>query len=145
MVVRTRTKRAFILADVLVAAVLLAIALSVIVSMSGSALSSQAMGEQISTAASLADEQLNLVLLRGPDDYASRYTAEGPCEAPFEMYRYKLEFEDGEAGNPYAVTARIEWNSPRGPQSIRVETRIAPRLGDEADPERRPEESVLRE
>ncbi|MDI1290490.1 MAG: hypothetical protein PSX37_11150, partial [bacterium] len=116
MVTRSRESRGFILADVLVASVLLAIALSVIVSMSGSALSSQAMGEQISVAATLADEQLNLVLMRGPDDYAARYSAEGPCEAPFEMYRYKLEFIDGDAGNPYTVTARIEWTSPRGPQ-----------------------------
>jgi len=137
--------RAFILVDVLVASVLLAIALSVIVSLSNTALSSQAMGEQIGIAASLADEQLNLVLMRGPDKYGSSHPTEGACEAPFEMFRYRLEFSEGDAGNPYLVAVRIEWTSPRGPQSIRVETRIAPRLGDEPDPERKPAEAVLRE
>ena len=45
----------------------------------GRALSSQAVGERLSTAATLADEQLHLVLARGPDDYArhAKNIAEG--------------------------------------------------------------------
>ncbi len=138
-------RRGFLLADVLLASVMLAVALSIFISMSGSALSVQHMGEQIGTAARLADEQLNLVLMRGPDTYASRFPIEGPCEAPFTDYRYRLDFADGESGIPYTVAVRIDWSSARGPQSILIETRIAPRLGDDPDRDRQPEESVLRE
>jgi len=142
---RSGSRRGFLLADVLVASVILAVALSVLISMAGTALASQQTGEQIGTAAQLADEQLNLVLMRGPDSYASRFPIEGPCEGPFEAYRFRLDFTDGDSGKPYGVGVRIDWTSARGPQSIRIETRIAPRLGDEPDPDRKPEETVSRE
>ena len=79
--------RGVVLVDLLVAAVLMGVALAVLVGMAGRALSSQSTGERLATAAMLADEQLNLVLARGPDQYASRYEVEGACEAPFESFR----------------------------------------------------------
>ncbi len=67
------------LLDAIIAAVVLGIALATIIGLTGQALSSQAMGEQIQTAAMLADEQLNLVLARGPDNYAKSWPVSGPC------------------------------------------------------------------
>src|SRR5436309_2202990 len=94
---RPAQRRGVILVDIIVAVVLLGVSLTALVSMTGRALSSQRAGEQIETAAMLLDEQLSLVLARGPDNYGSRFETEGVCEEPFESYRYKLEFTGGEA------------------------------------------------
>ncbi|MGD9689249.1 MAG: hypothetical protein AB7K52_00130 [Phycisphaerales bacterium] len=131
------------LLDALVAAIVLGLALSAILGLSGQALNSQVAGEQIATAAMLADEQLNLVLARGPDDYAKAFPVEGACDAPFESYRFKLEFAGG-AGDAYSVRATIFWIAFNGEQSIMVSTAIAPRPGDDPDPDRRPLEPVER-
>jgi hypothetical protein len=66
------------------------------------------------------------------------------CEDPFEAYRYKLEFSGGEGGDPYRVTATVTWTNSGVPQSATVETMIAPRLGDDPDPDRRPDQPAVR-
>lgn len=139
---------AFILIDVLIATILLGVSLAVIIGLAGRAISSQQRGEQIATAAQLADEQLELVLARGPDDYARRFSVEGQCEAPFENYRYKLDFSGGgTVGEPFKVTATITWTTSAIPQSITIETLIASHnAGEDGDPDpvRRPDEPVVR-
>ena len=50
----------------------------------------------------------------------------------------------GTGGAPYHVTATISWFSAGRTQSETVETCIAPRLGDEPNPDRRPEQNVDR-
>jgi Tfp pilus assembly protein PilV len=132
------------LADIIVAVVLLGVALAVMVGMTGRAISAQNAGEQFQTAAMLIDEQLNLVLARGPDSYASRFPVEGPCDPPFDNFRYKLEITGGDSGDAYAVSATVSWVTGGRPQSATVQTRIAPRRGDEPDPDRKPQETVDR-
>jgi Tfp pilus assembly protein PilV len=138
-VVRPASGRGFALVDAIVAAVLLGAALAVTIGLSGQAISSQARGRDLRIAAMLADEQLNLVLARGPDDYASRFPVEGPCDPPLERFRYRLDFVSGSSADAYLVRATISWYSGLTPDSLTVETLIAPRRGDDPDPDRRPE------
>jgi Tfp pilus assembly protein PilV len=133
-----------VLVDVLVAAIMLGVSLTVLITMTGRALASQRQGEQIATAAMLIDQQLNLVLARGPDDYTSRYAAAGQCDVPFDRFSYSIEFSGGEGGNPYSVIATVSWSDAGRPHSASVETLIAPRLGDDPDPDRRPEQPAVR-
>ena len=142
------TAPAFILIDVLIATILLGVSLAVIIGLAGRAITSQQRGEQIATAASLADQQLELVLARGPDDYARRFPVEAACDPPFENYRYKLEFSGGgTVGEPFKVTATISWSLAALPQSITIETLVASRNAGEdgeSDPVRRPDQPVVR-
>lgn len=143
---RTARRRAggFALVDVIVGAILLGVALAVVIGLSGSAISAQARGRDLQIAAMLADEQLNLVLARGPDNYSGRFAESGPCEAPFENYRYELKFTGGSLTDPYRVAATISWVSGVTPQSLTIETLVAARTGDEPDPIRMPETPVDR-
>lgn len=131
--------RAFALVDAIVAAVLLGVSLAVIIGLSGQSVSAQARGRDLRTAAMLADEQLNLVLARGPDDYARRFPTEGPCDPPFDRFRYRLDFLSGSASDAYLVRATISWYTGVTPESLVIETLIAPRRGDDPDPDRAPD------
>jgi Tfp pilus assembly protein PilV len=134
-----------VLVDILVAAVVMGVALAVLVGMAGRAMSSQLQGERLGIAAMLADEQLNLVLVRGPDNYASRFPLEGACDEPFKEYRYRLAFT-GQAGggDPYDVSATIVWNESGREKSVVVETSMSPRIAEEPDPDRKPPKRVER-
>jgi len=138
-------RRAIALVDVLVASVLLGVALTAIVSLAGRAAGALAQGERLRTAAMLIDEQLNLVLARGPDDYDRRFPTEGPCDPPFHDYSYEIEIDSAPVGDPYPVAVTISWTDSGRGRSETVETLIAPRLGDDPEPERRPEEIVTRD
>lgn len=151
-------RRGFALIDVVVAGIILAVALGALVSLSGRAVRSAQQSEELATAAMLADEQLQLVLSRGADDYAKQFPVEGACDEPFAAYTYRLEFSGGaSAGEPYTVRATIFWGAPvklatsSGPggdaRSLSIETLIAPRqIGAdvEAYPSRRPEQPLQR-
>lgn len=139
------SRRGALLVDVLVATVLVAVALAVMVGLGASALSAQREGERLATAAMLLDEQLNLVLMRGADAYSTRFPMEGTFDAPFEKYRYRLEISGGDGGDAYVVVATVTWNDGGRQRQESIETRIAPRLGDEPDPVRRPAETVERD
>jgi Tfp pilus assembly protein PilV len=142
----------FALVDVIVGAILVGVSLAVIIGLTGRALSSQKRGEELATAANLADETLQLVLARGPDDYAKRFPIEGPCDAPFSDYRFSLAFSSGTTTVPYHVTATITWGGSSGPgkQSIVIETLMASRsgglddVGGQTDPLRTPESPINR-
>ncbi len=138
--------RGVFLVDVIVASILLGVALAVMLSMAGRAIDSQATGERLQIAAMLADEQLNTVLLYGPEEFGARAVAEGPCDAPFEAYRYRVDIgAGGEGGEAFEVTATIQWSEYGRPRSLSIETMIAPRLGDEPDPDRKPKKAVERD
>lgn len=143
MVRRTR-QRGFLLIDAIVGTVLLGVALSVCIGLAGRAIAAQSLGQEMRTAAMLIDEQLNLIVMRGPDDYSSRYGLSGQCEAPFEAFGYVIEMGGGQGGDPYSVTVTVSWVSGGRERAESVQTLIAPRLGDDPDPERRPEEDVTR-
>lgn len=133
------------LVDILVAAVIMGVALAVLVGMAGRAMSSQLQGEKLEIAAMLADEQLNLVLMRGPDNYGSRFPLEGACDEPFKEFRYRLEFTGQAAGgDPYDVSATILWNESGREKSVVVDTSISPRIAAEPDPDRKPPQKVER-
>lgn len=140
-----RTRRAFILVDVIIAGVLLGIALATVIGLTGSALASQRRGEELQNAAMLADEQLNLVLAVGPEAFPSTFRTRGACPEPFANYQYAVTITPRGGSEPYIVTAEITWKSGARDLSVVVQTMIAPRRGDEPDPERQPEEIIERE
>ena len=141
---RPTRRRGIVLVDVIVGTIMLGIVLVVVIGLTSSALTAQGEGERLQTAAMLLDEQLNLVLMRGPDQYASRFETSGPCEAPFEAYRFALELSGGTGGDAYRVLATVSWTEGRRERSESIETLIAPRLGDDPDPDRRPSRVVER-
>lgn len=135
----------FLLVDVLVAVVMLGVALAVMLSLTGRALTAQRQGENLQIAAMLIDEKLNLVLARGADNYASRFgDVDGQCDKPYQNFRYHIEISGGTGGDAYSVVCEVTWREAGKEQRESVETRIAPRLGDDPDPERRPETPVSR-
>ena len=143
-----RRSGAFALIDCIVATVLLGVGLTVMIGLASNALSSQATGERLTTAAMLADEQLQLVLARGPDGYAQRYAASGACDAPFTDYQYKLTFGGGGSpGDPYQISCTISWKFGGAERTISIDTLVAARTGSEdsdPNPVRTPQQGVVR-
>lgn len=137
-------RRGFALLDALVGGVLLGLAMVVVIGLTGAAISSQARGERYEIAANLADERLNMVLSVGPESYPGIYKMKGTCDEPFEDYDYEVEISPRPEGDPFFVKTTISWRAAAGTQRISVETLIAPRLGDDPDPDRRPQETVDR-
>lgn len=137
--------RGIALVDIVVGVVLLGIVVVTLLNLLSRAVSAQSMGEQMQTAAMLIDEQLNLVLARGPDNYASRFGTEGVCEAPFDTFRYRLTFTGGTGGEPYLVRATVAWDAGGVERSESIETLIAPRVGEDTDPIRKPDQMTERE
>lgn len=137
------TRRAVALVDAIVGVIILGVSLSVILSLTGQAISSQRVGEEIQNAAMLADEQLNLVLARGPDDYAKSYPIEGDCDEPFTPFHFKLQIDGQGDAAPYKVRCTISWDSSGRQRSITIDTLIAARpLVNQID--RQPTEPVER-
>ena len=132
---RPRRRRAVALIDAIVATIILGVALAVIVGLTAQAISSQSQGERMQIGAMLADEQLSLVLARGPDDYAKTFPLTGACDAPFQDYTYDLTIGGGSESEPYQVQATISWKSPSGrDERLSIQTLMAARLGIERDP-----------
>jgi hypothetical protein len=138
------SRRGIVLVDVIVGSVMLGVVLVVMIGLTTTALSAQEEGERLQTVAALLDEQLSLVLMRGPDQYESRFGTAGPCDAPFQAYRYALDFKGGTSGDPYTVRATVLWTERGRERSESIETLIAPRLGDDPDPDRKPGRPVER-
>jgi hypothetical protein len=139
-----RRSHGFILVDVIVAGILLGIGLAVVIGLTGSAIASQRRGEELQTAAMLADEQLNLVLAVGPEEFPSVFETKGACAPPFEEYSYEVRLTPGEGVVPYRVQAEILWKSAGHDRSLMIETLVSVRRGDEPDPERAPEQVIER-
>jgi hypothetical protein len=137
-------ERAIVLVEAIVGSVLVGVALAVILGLGARAISRQAEGEQLRIAAMMLDEQLNLILARGPDQYESRFGLSGVCDPPFSNFTYELWLSGGVGGKPYDVTATVRWQAGGVARAESISTRIAPRLGDEPDPDRRPTEEVSR-
>jgi len=124
---RATSRRGVALVDAIVAVIILGVSLSVILGLTGQAISSQRVGEEFQNAAMLADEQLNLVLSRGPDDYAKSFPIAGECDEPFTQYRFKLQIDGQGDAAPYKVNCTITWDSSGRERSISVNTLVAPR------------------
>lgn len=144
MVRPSREVRGFALIEALAASVVLGLGLVAVMGLTARAIAAQTRGEQIAQAAMLADERLNLVLACGVERYGSVFPMRGSCEPPFEGFAYEVTIREGDAGDPALVIAEIFWRSGGEQRSIAIETLIAPRLGDEPDPDRQPDETVDR-
>lgn len=139
------TRAGVALLDAIVATIIMGVALALIIGLGGSAISAQTQGEQIQTAAMLADEQLELVLATGVDSTSAALPTSGTCDAPFEKYRYALSITPGSDSQPSIVKVTITWDTLTGPRSIDVETRIATRPSVDQNPQdRAPTEIIQR-
>lgn len=136
-------RRGFVLVDGIVAGVLLGVGLTVIIGLTGSALSAQRNGEQLQRAAALADEKLSMVLALGPEGYEADEDMSGEFPEPDDAYRFEVTIEDGRAGDPAYVAVEIAWGE-RSRDRLFIETFVAPRTGDNPDPDRDPERQVER-
>ena len=119
--------------------------LSVVIGLTGSAIASQRKGEELQKAAMLADEQLNLVLAVGPEQFSSDFETKGACAPPFDDFAYEVRLSPGEGAEPYLVEAVIMWKSGGRDRSLVIETLVSARRGDDPDPIREPEDIVERE
>jgi type II secretory pathway pseudopilin PulG len=144
MVIRRAQQHGFLLMDAIVATVILGIALSVILGLGSLAISSQSRGEQEQIAAMILDEQLELVLAVGPEQYEAVFESQGPAAAPFQNYIYDIEIETLGGRDPYRITATVTWQHAGRERSLSTQTLIAPRIGEDPDPDRRPQESLGR-
>ncbi|MGE3107599.1 MAG: hypothetical protein AB7O77_04500 [Phycisphaerales bacterium] len=145
-----RAARGFALLDVIIASIILGISIAAIIGLTGRSLAAQKTGEELQIAAMLADEQLALVVARGPDNYAQRFATSGSCPEPFSGYRYSISFSGGSGNEPYRVSATISWGAGGAigsgvkTRSITIETLVAPHEGDNPDPDRKPPEAAER-
>lgn len=138
-------RRGFSLVEAVVAAAVLGVALVVVIGLTGDAVSAQSRAERLETAARLADEQLNLVLALGPEGYEAQFPASGRCDPPFEDFAYDVALVPGAGGEAYRVRATITWPDGARSRQLTLETRVAPRLGEDPDPERKPQETLSRD
>ena len=122
-----------ILLDVILAAIVLALGLTIIVSLSTQSLARQIEGEHRMTASWLADELLSLILVEGPVDYSNAHPGSGRFDPPFEDYSWEVNIQHIGDWEPYIVDATILWNARSGPTSLTVNTRIAMRQGEEEE------------
>ena len=135
-------RRGFTLVEVIISAMILVIAAGSLLSLTSQSLSMHRRGEQKVLAASMLDELLGRVLTEGAQDFESMYSSRGSCEEPFQDWEYEVEIDNAVGTDPYRVTARV--TSPNG-STYECATLIAPRLGEEPNPPRAPEEPVDRE
>jgi hypothetical protein len=122
------------LIDVIVGGVLLAIGLSVVISLATRSLKTQTDGEKRLIASWLADELLTMVLVEGPVDYPKLYDNHGYCAYPFDEFEYDIDIEDRGVNATFRVTATVSWPSGADYQQIQVQTLIADRGGDPNQP-----------
>jgi len=138
-------RRGFLLVDVLVGAVLLGIALAAILTVSMRALSVQRQAADLRRAAMVADEVMGVVHAFGYEDYERVIDSSGPAPAPHERYAYEVDVDENGTGAAADVAVTARWRSATGsPRSFILEAMIAPRLGEEPDPNRTPPEPVDR-
>ena len=140
------SRRGVALLDVMLAALMLAIGLSVTMSLTSQSLLAEQSGERRLVASWLADETIAMVLARGPRLYQLSEPTEGQYEAPFDRYDWALDIHKTNEWEAWTVKAIVSWEDRRGINSIEVATLIAPRHGDEDDPlDWRPLEELDRE
>ncbi|NRA57054.1 MAG: hypothetical protein HRU13_02905 [Phycisphaerales bacterium] len=135
----------FLLVDVIVGTVLLGIALGGILTVSVRALSLQRESGDLRQAGMVADEIMSTVHAYGTDEYRNVIRSRGRATAPFDRFSYEIDVDGGGVGEPDEVEVLVTWQSATGQRrSFVLEALIAPRLGDEPDPNRQPPEPIDR-
>jgi hypothetical protein len=138
-----QARRGIALVDVIIGGVLLSMGLAVVISLSARSLRTQTDSEKQLTAAWLADEFLNMVLVEGPVNYPKLYDSHGRCAPPFEEFEYDVLIEDQGMGVPLRVTSTVYWEGAGGLRNVQVQTLIGDR-GIEPNELRAPYETVDR-
>ncbi len=140
-------KRGVALLDVILAALMLGIGLSVTMSLASQALRAEQTGERRMTAAWLADEALAMVVAVGPSLYVQSESTSGTFDPPFENYQWNLQMNQPNDWGPWDVSATVIWQDRSGPMSLNIATKIAQRQGEVADDpfDWKPEEPLDRE
>ncbi|MFI4881079.1 MAG: hypothetical protein ACIAQU_00685 [Phycisphaerales bacterium JB064] len=133
------------LVDVIVGVVLLGVALGGILAVSTRALSMQREAADLRQAGMVADEVMSTVHAYGTEEYTQVIRPRGRAGEPFERFSYEVDVDSGRSGEADEVNIRVTWQSATGqPRSFTLEALIAPRLGDEPDPNRQPPEAISR-
>ncbi len=128
--------------EVVIAGIILAIGLGAIVSLAARALMDQQRGERAVMAAALLDELLASVLVEGAEEWPKAHDLSGRCDPPWSDFEFQVNIDKAESGAPCDVLAIVR--DPVG-REFRCATRIALRLGDDPNPDRRPSEPVDRQ
>lgn len=145
MVSRSVHRGGFLLVDVIVGVVLLGVALGGILAVSTRALSLQRESADLRQAGMVADEIMSTVHAYGTEEYTQVIRSRGRASEPFERFSYEVDVDSGRSGEADEVNVRVTWQSATGqPRSFVLEALIAPRLGDEPDPNRQPPEAITR-
>lgn len=137
-------RRGIALVEAILGGVLLGIGMAVIMSLASRSMRVQVQGESRMTAGWLADDLLNMVVAHGPDEYRREFELEGEFDGPYEGFNYEVSLDDVGRGAPWRVSALVWWGS-RPNERVLIETLVAPRLNEEEDPVREPEEEVDRD
>ena len=132
----------FTLIEVLIAGLILAIGMTTLLTLTSRAIGLQRRGEQKIVAAALLDELLGSVLTEGPQDFIQIHSTSGPCDPPFEDWKYTVDIENAVGSDPYKVLAKVTAPDER---TYECATLIAPKLGETPDPDRIPPEPIDRE
>ncbi|UYV11560.1 MAG: hypothetical protein NCW75_09625 [Phycisphaera sp.] len=145
MVRRSARQRGFLLVDVIVGTVLLGVALGGILAVSTRALSMQREAADLRQAGMVADEVMSTIHAYGTDEYTQVMRSRGRASEPFERFEYEVDIDTGRAGEADEVNIRVRWQSATGQsRSFELDALIAPRLGDDPDPNRQPPEPIDR-
>ncbi|MCW5756137.1 MAG: hypothetical protein KIT54_02770 [Phycisphaeraceae bacterium] len=145
MVRPARHRGGFLLVDVLVGTVLIGIALGGILAVSTRALSMQREAGELRQAGMVADEIMSTIHAYGLESYTKVIRPSGSGSEPFERFSYEVSTRTRGAGEADEVRVVVSWQSATGqPRSFVLDALIAPRLGDEPDPNRRPPETIER-
>lgn len=143
---RHHAHRGVALMDVLIAALLLGIGLTVTLTMASQALRAEQTGEWRLTASWLADEALAMVVATGPAAYQQSEPMEGRFQPPFDRFDWTLELTHPSDWEAWEARATVSWQDRGGNMSVSIDTLIAPRQGDEDDPANwKPQEPLDRE
>ncbi|MDP7029145.1 MAG: hypothetical protein QF733_02890 [Phycisphaerales bacterium] len=144
---RTFNARGVALLDVILAALMLGVGLSVTLSLASQALRAEQTGERRLTASWLADEALAMVVAVGPSLYSQSEPTSGYFDPPFDRYEWVLDMNQPSDWGPWDVAATVTWQDRSGPMSVRIATKVAPRQGDIVDDpfDWKPEEPLDRE
>lgn len=135
----------FLLVDVIVGTVLLGVALGGILTVSVRALSMQREAADLRRAGMVADEIMSTVHAYGTEEFTRVIRPNGRATEPFERFSYEVDVDAGRVGAPDAVEVLVSWQSATGQRrSFTLEALIAPRVGDEPDPNRQPPEPIER-
>jgi len=135
-------RRGFALMDAILGGLLLAIALTAVLSLATRSMQMLREGEEEVVASALLDELLSMVLVEGPVDFPKLHDTSGRFDGPQSDWSFELLIEPQGLGDPWRVVATVR--SPRG-ESYRCGTLIAPRPEDAPVVNRRPPQRIERE